>query len=172
MASNPLMEIQKFGQSIWFDNIRRTLLTSGGLKKMIDEDGLRGMTSNPTIFEKAIAGSTDYNDQLQELALQGKKPVEIYEDMAIRDIQMAADIFLPVFERTKGLDGYVSFEVSPHLGNDTQGTISEAKRLWQRLDRRNVMIKVPGTEAGIPAIEELIADGLNINVTLIFSTEM
>ena len=120
MASNPLKEIQKFGQSIWYDNIRRALLTSGGLKKMIDEDGLRGMTSNPTIFEKAIAGSTDYNDQLQELAIQGKKAEEIYEEMALRDIQTAADIFFPVFEQTKGLDGYVSLEVSPHLANDTR----------------------------------------------------
>lgn len=172
MASNPLLELQKLGQSIWYDNIRRSLLTSGGLKKMIDEDGLRGMTSNPTIFEKAIADSTDYNDQLRELALQGKNAVEIYEEMAIRDIQMAADIFSPVFERTKGLDGYVSFEVSPHLGRDTAGTISEAKRLWGRLNRRNVMIKVPGTPEGIPAIEELIAEGLNINVTLIFSNDL
>ena len=166
------MELQKLGQSIWYDNIRRALLTSGGLKKLIDEDGLRGMTSNPTIFEKAIAGSTDYNDQLQQLALQGKKAVEIYEDLAIQDIQTAADIFHPVFERTKGLDGYVSLEVSPHLGRDTAATISEAKRLWGRVDRRNVMIKVPGTPEGIPAIEELVAEGLNINITLIFSNDL
>lgn len=172
MTSNPLKELQKLGQSIWYDNIRRSLLTTGELKRMIQEDGLRGMTSNPTIFEKAIAGSTDYNDQLQTLALQGKKAEEIYEELAILDIQSAADYFFPVFEQSKGLDGYVSFEVSPHLGRNTEGSISEAKRLWERLNRRNVMIKIPGSPEGLPAIEQSIADGLNINVTLIFSIDL
>jgi transaldolase/glucose-6-phosphate isomerase len=159
------------GQSIWFDNIERRLITSGELKRMIDEDDLRGVTSNPAIFEKAISSSDEYVSQIAELAAQEKSALEIYEALAIRDIQGAADVFAPVFEKTKGLDGYVSLECSPFLANDTEGTIKEARRLWGMVDRKNVMIKIPGTPAGMPAIEQCIYEGININVTLLFSLE-
>jgi len=172
MASNPLVELQRYGQSIWYDNIRRALLETGDIKKKIEEDGLLGVTSNPTIFEKAIIGSTDYNQALRELVDQGKDVNEIYEALAIKDIQMAADLFLPVYERTNGVDGYVSLEVSPRLAHDTEGTIAEAKRLFAAVNRKNVMIKVPATPAGLPAIEQLIGLGINVNVTLIFSQEV
>ncbi|HEY4491910.1 MAG TPA: transaldolase, partial [Acidobacteriota bacterium] len=171
MVSNPLVELQKLGQSIWYDNIRRALITTGDLKKKIEEDDLRGVTSNPAIFEKAIAGSTDYKDALQELAAKGKKTEQIYEELAVGDVQMTADLLLPVYERTAAVDGYVSLEVSPLLARDTKGTIVEARRLWSWLGRKNAMIKVPATEEGLPAIEELIADGINVNVTLIFSQD-
>jgi transaldolase len=168
---NPLKELSGQGQSIWLDYIRRNLIRTGELKRLVEEDGIRGVTSNPTIFEKAIAGSTDYDDALR--ALHGKNPKadarNLYEGLAIEDIQMAADVLRPVYDETGGADGYVSFEVSPHLANETQGTISEAKRLRAAVDRPNVMIKVPATPEGIPAIEELIAEAVNINVTLMFS---
>jgi len=157
MGANPLVELQKLGQSIWYDNIRRSLILTGDLQAKIEGDALRGVTSNPAIFEKAIAGSTDYNESLKELAKQGKSAQEIYEILAVGDIQMAADLLQPVYKRTNGLDGYVSLEVSPLLAQDTQKTIDEAKRLWEWLDRKNVMIKVPATPEGLPAIEELIA---------------
>lgn len=168
---NPLKQLGAQGQSIWLDYIRRNLIVSGELKRMVEEDGIRGVTSNPTIFEKAIAGSTDYDDALRAmLARDGDAAVEkLYEPLAIEDIQMAADVLRSVYDATHGDDGYVSLEVSPHLAHDTQGTISEAKRLRAAVDRPNLMIKVPATPAGIPAIEQLIADGLNINVTLMFS---
>ena len=168
---NPLKELGGQGQSIWLDYIRRNLIRSGDLKRMVDEDGIRGVTSNPTIFEKAIAGSTDYDDALSAmLARDGKVEVEkLYEPLAIEDIQMAADVLRPVYDATNGEDGYVSLEVSPHLAHDTQGTIHEAKRLRAAVNRPNLMVKVPATSAGIPAIEQLIADGLSINVTLMFS---
>ena len=166
---NPLIELTNLGQSIWYDNIERRLIISGELQRLIDEDGLRGMTSNPAIFEKAISSSEDYTAQLQELAEQRKGALEIYEAIAIRDIQTAADIFLPVYEQTDKLDGYVSLECSPLLANDTQGTIEEARRLWQTVNRPNVMIKIPGTPAGMPAIEQCIYEGININITLLFS---
>ena len=168
---NPLKELAGQGQSIWLDYIRRNLLRSGELKRMVDEDGIRGVTSNPTIFEKAIAGSTDYDEALREMLAKDSK-VEVgklYEPLAIEDIQMAADVLRSVYDASGGDDGYVSLEVSPHLAHDTQGTISEAKRLRAAVNRPNLMIKVPGTPEGIPAIEQLIADGLNINVTLMFS---
>jgi transaldolase/glucose-6-phosphate isomerase len=168
---NPLKELAGQGQSIWLDYIRRNLLRNGELKRMVDEDGIRGVTSNPTIFEKAIAGSTDYDEALREM-LAKDSTVEVgklYEPLAIEDIQMAADVLRSVYDATGGDDGYVSLEVSPHLAHDTQGTISEAKRLRAAVNRPNLMIKVPGTPEGIPAIEQLIADGLNINVTLMFS---
>jgi transaldolase len=168
---NPLKELSGQGQSIWLDYIRRNLIRTGELKRLVEEDGIRGVTSNPTIFEKAIAGSTDYDDALR--ALHAKNPKadarNLYEGLAIEDIQMAADVLRPVYDETGGADGYVSFEVSPHLANETQGTISEAKRLRAAVDRPNVMIKVPATPEGIPAIEELIAEAVNINVTLMFS---
>jgi transaldolase len=171
MSTNPLIELTKLGQSIWNDNIERKLITSGELKRLIDEDGLSGVTSNPAIFEKAIAGSDLYADQLRELATQGKSPMEIYEALAIRDIQMTADTLKEVYDRTGGADGFVSLECSPLLANDTAGTIEEARRLWGLLDRPNVMIKIPGTQAGMPAIEQCIYEGININITLLFSLQ-
>jgi len=169
MSTNPLIELTKLGQSIWNDNIERKLLTSGELKRLIDEDGLSGVTSNPAIFEKAIAGSDLYSDQLRELAKEGSGAQAIYEALAIQDIQMAADVLAGVYKETDGTDGFVSLECSPLLANDTAATIEEARRLWQRVDRKNVMIKIPGTEAGIPAIEQCIYEGININITLLFS---
>ena len=171
MSINPLVELTRLGQSIWYDNIERRLITSGDMKRMIDEDDLRGVTSNPAIFEKAISSSDDYISQIAELAAQGKSALEIYEALAISDIQGATDLFAPAFEKTKGLDGYVSLECSPFLANDTDGTIEEARRLWRMVARDNVMIKIPGTPAGMPAIEQCIYEGININVTLLFSLE-
>jgi transaldolase/glucose-6-phosphate isomerase len=171
MSQNPLVELQKNGQSIWYDNIRRALIETGDLANKISDDDLRGVTSNPAIFEKAIAGSTDYDEQMRNLIAAGKDVQAIYEALVIEDIQRTADLFKPVHEKTGGVDGYVSLEVSPLLANDTEGTVAEAKRLWDEVGRRNVMIKIPATPAGIPAIEQAIAAGLNINVTLIFSQE-
>ncbi|HEX6095297.1 MAG TPA: bifunctional transaldolase/phosoglucose isomerase [Thermoanaerobaculia bacterium] len=170
--TNPLAELAKTGQSVWFDQMERKLLTTGKLKKMIDEDDLRGLTSNPTIFEKAIGGSEDYDAQLRTLASQGKSRDEIYDELVVEDIGNAADVFAPVYEKTKGDDGYVSLEVSPLLASDTAKTASEAKRLFTKVARPNVMIKIPATPEGIPAIEQAIALGININVTLIFSNEV
>ena len=172
-ATNPLKDLLKFGQSVWLDYIRRDLITSGELKRMIDEDGLRGMTSNPAIFEKAITGSTDYADILASLKDRDDLDAKArYEILAIRDIQDAADLLRPVYEESHRRDGYVSLEVSPYLARDTQGTIEEARRLWKSVDRPNVMIKVPGTAEGVPAFEQLIGEGININVTLLFSQEV
>ncbi len=168
---NPLKELLEQGQSVWLDYIRRNLIISGELKKLVEEDGIRGVTSNPTIFEKAIAHSTDYDEAFR--AVLGRdpdaEPGKIYEPLAIEDIQMAADVLRPVYDETGGADGFVSFEVSPHLAHDTQRTIAEAKRLKAAVDRPNVMIKVPATPEGIPAVESLIADGVNVNITLMFS---
>jgi transaldolase/glucose-6-phosphate isomerase len=169
--SNNLVEIMKLGQSIWFDNIRRAMLTTGDLKKKIEEDDLRGVTSNPTIFEKAITGSADYDEQLRQLVQEGRSVQEIYEELVIQDIGAAADTLRPVYERTNALDGYISLEVSPKLAYDTQGTIEEADRLFRRLERPNVMIKIPAAQEGLAAIEESIYRGININVTMIFSIE-
>lgn len=169
-AVNPLQDLLRFGQSVWLDYIRRNLITSGELKRLIDEDGVRGITSNPSIFEKAISASTDYADLLQ--SLQSKPELDAtarYEILAIRDIQDAADILRPVYDSSKRRDGYVSLEVSPYLARDTQATILEARRLWKAVARENVMIKVPGTAEGIPAFQQLISEGININVTLLFS---
>jgi transaldolase/glucose-6-phosphate isomerase len=168
---NPLKLLQKFGQSIWLDYIRRNLITSGELQRLINEDGLRGMTSNPSIFEKAIAGSTDYADILQQLHSQGRSSDDIYEAIAIRDIQDAADLLLPVYKATNRRDGYVSLEVSPKLARSTQGSIEEARRLWKAVNRPNIMIKIPGTPEGVPAIQQMISEGVNINITLLFSQE-
>ena len=172
-ATNPLKDLLKYGQSVWLDYIRRDLLTSGELKRMINEDGLRGMTSNPSIFEKAIAESTLYSDILQSLRSRTDLDAKgRYEILAIRDIQDATDIFRPVYQDSKRRDGYVSLEVSPFLARDTQGTLAEARRLWKTVSRENVMIKVPGTTEGIPAFQQLISEGININVTLLFSQEV
>jgi len=169
---NPLKHLEEFGQSIWLDYIRRSLITSGELQRLIEEDGVRGVTSNPAIFAKAIAGSSDYTEDLKLLELHGGlPPKEIYERLAIKDIQEAAAVLRPVYEETAKRDGYVSLEVSPYLAHDTQGTMEEARRLWKAVGRDNVMIKVPATAEGIPAIERLIGEGINVNVTLLFSLE-
>jgi transaldolase/glucose-6-phosphate isomerase len=169
-AVNPLIQLQNFGQSVWLDYIRRDLLKSGELQRLITEDGLRGMTSNPAIFEKAIVGSTQYQDFLDSLASRTDLDAKgRYELLAIRDIQDAADLLRPVYQSTKKRDGYVSLEVSPYLAHDTTGTIDEARRLWKTVARENVMIKVPGTVEGIPAFRQLISEGINVNVTLLFA---
>ena len=172
-AVNPLKELLKHGQSVWLDYIRRNLITSGELKRLIEKDGLRGMTSNPSIFEKAIAGSTDYTDFLN--SLKGRTDLDAkarYEMLAIRDIQDATDLMRPVYDSAKRKDGFVSLEVSPYLANDTEGTIAEARRLWKTVNRENVMIKVPGTPEGLPAIKQLVSEGMNINITLLFSQQV
>ncbi len=172
MSSNPLVQLHSLGQSVWLDQMRRSLLTTGELKGLIDNDGLRGLTSNPTIFERAISGSKDYAEQLGQLARAGSNVSHIYEEIVVQDIAGAADTFRGVYDANNGSDGFVSLEVSPLLAHETRATIEEAKKLFARLNRPNVMIKVPGTPAGLPAIEELIASGLNINVTLIFAVEV
>jgi transaldolase / glucose-6-phosphate isomerase len=172
-ATNPLKALLSYGQSLWLDYIRRDLITGGALKKMIAEDGLRGMTSNPTIFEKAIAGSSLYDDILKSLASRHDLDTTArYEQIAIRDIQGAADLLRPVYDASNFRDGYVSLEVSPLLAMKTQETIDEARRLWKAVNRENVMIKVPGTPEGLPAIRQLIGEGININVTLLFAQEV
>lgn len=171
MGTNPLTELRTFGQSIWLDNIRRDLILSGGLKDLIDDDRIRGVTSNPTIFEKAIAGSDDYDEQLMQLAAEGKNEEQILENLSIRDIQMAADVFKPVYDESDEEDGYISLEVSPLLADQEEETVQAALDLFERVDRPNIMIKVPATEAGIRAHERLIGMGIPINVTLIFSIE-
>jgi transaldolase / glucose-6-phosphate isomerase len=168
-GTNPLKGLLEYGQSPWMDYIRRDLLTGGGLKKMIDEDGLRGQTSNPAIFEKAITGSTLYSDILTSPEAKSLDAKGLFEKIAIRDVQDACDIFKPVYQSTRRRDGYVSLEVSPYLANDTKGTIEEARRLWKSVNRENVMIKVPGTPEGVPAIRQLLEEGLNINITLLFA---
>ena len=171
-VENPLKQLARFGQSIWLDYIRRSLMTSGDLRKMVEEDGLGGMTSNPSIFEKAMGGA-EYADYLAELRKNKTLDAKgIYEGLAIRDIQDAADVLRPVYDRTKRHDGYVSMEVSPYLANKTQETIDEALRLWKAVDRPNLMIKIPGTPAGVPAIETVLREGVNVNVTLLFSQDM
>ncbi|HEX8000109.1 MAG TPA: bifunctional transaldolase/phosoglucose isomerase [Pyrinomonadaceae bacterium] len=169
--SNNLLEVMKLGQSIWYDNIRRAMLESGDLQKKITEDDLRGVTSNPTIFEKAITGSTDYDEQFRAIAGAGKSVHELYEALVLEDIGDAADILRPVYDKTDARDGYISLEVNPRLAYDTQGTIEEAERLFRHLNRPNVMIKIPASQEGLPAIEESIYRGLNINITMIFAIE-
>jgi transaldolase / glucose-6-phosphate isomerase len=172
-TKNPLKELLKFGQSMWLDYIRRDLFTTGKLKQMIADDGLRGMTSNPAIFEKAIADSSLYDDFLKTLASRSDLDTTgRYEQIAIRDIQDAADTLRPVYDESSFRDGYVSLEVSPYLARKTKETIDEARRLWKTVQRENVMIKVPGTEEGLPAIRQLIGEGININVTLLFAQEV
>lgn len=169
--SNPIFDLGRQGQSVWYDSISRGLITRGELGRLIAEDGLRGMTSNPAIFEKAIAGSDDYHGVLSRHAAAGLSPLQIYEAIAVEDIQWAADALRPVHEESGGRDGFVSLEVSPHLAHDTEGTVDEALRLAGEVGRRNLMIKVPGTSAGLPAIERLIAEGVNVNVTLLFARD-
>jgi transaldolase len=172
-TKNPLKELLSYGQSMWLDYIRRDLFTTGKLKALIEDDGLRGMTSNPAIFEKAIADSSLYDDMLHSLATQkGLSATAKFEQIAIRDIQDAADALRGVYEGSNYRDGYVSLEVSPYLAMKTQETIDEARRLWKTVQRENVMIKVPGTTAGLPAIQQLIGEGININITLLFAQEV
>jgi transaldolase len=162
---------EEYGQSLWYDNIARDLLNSGAIQALVDE-GIRGLTSNPSIFQKAITAGSAYDDQLRALVADGKPPRDIYEALAVEDIRRAADILRPVYDESGGADGYVSLEVSPLLASDTKGTIDEALRLFSWVDRPNLMIKIPATPEGLPAIESCIAAGLNINVTLIFSRDM
>lgn len=165
---NPLNKIQQHGQSIWLDLLDREIMNSGKLQSLIDEDDLRGLTSNPSIFEKAISGSDDYDDDIDLLFKKYDNNSAIFFAMAIDDIQRAADIFKPVYDKTGGTDGFVSLEVSPYLALDTDGTIEQARELWRKVDRKNVMIKIPGTKQGLPAIRECLREGININVTLLF----
>jgi transaldolase len=168
MDKNPLLGLETFGQSVWLDYLRRDALENGQIKVLIDRDGVSGLTSNPSIFEKAIAGSHDYDHAIRAMALDGKSIEEIYQALTVEDIQHAADLFRPVYDRLEGGDGFVSLEVSPNLAHDTAGTIAEAHRLWDAVNRPNLMIKVPGTRAGLPALQQLIGEGINVNVTLLF----
>lgn len=171
--SNPLQDLRNLGQSFWLDYIDRDLLDTGGLKRLVDEDGLRGVTSNPSIFEKAVTGSTSYDAALSSYmtANPGIAAKDLFEHVGIRDIRDAADVLRPVYDASDGADGFVSLEVSPHLAYDTEGTISNGLRLWGEVNRPNLMIKVPAAPQGFPAVEELIAQGVNVNVTLMFSLE-
>ena len=168
---NPLRQLQEYRQAIWMDYIRRNLITSGELKRLVDEDGVSGLTSNPAIFEKAIDESTDYDVGLKKLfdADSRIESAAMYERLSVEDIRLAADVLRPVYERTAGGDGYVSIEVSPYLANDTAGSVGEARHLWREVDRPNLMVKIPATREGIPAIETLLSEGININITLMFS---
>jgi transaldolase len=169
MTENPLQRLAALGQSVWYDYIRRDLYRSGRLAELIREDGLAGMTSNPTIFQKAIAETDLYDEDIRSLGAEGKEADAIFEGLAVRDVQSAADVFRPVFDRTAGNDGFVSIEVQPKLARDTAGTIEEARRLWTSCARPNVMVKIPGTAEGVPAIRACLAEGININITLLFS---
>ncbi|MGC8490282.1 MAG: transaldolase [Syntrophobacteraceae bacterium] len=168
MNENPLLKLASCGQSVWLDYIHRSLMESGGLQRLMWEDGLRGITSNPNIFDEAIEGSDVYDDTIRSLAREGKSASQIYEALATEDVGKAADILKPVFTKLQGRDGFVSIEVDPHLARETEATVSEAHRLWKTLDRPNVFIKVPGTMEGLEAIRRLIGEGLNVNVTLLF----
>ena len=171
MTVNHLLEIEDLGQSIWMDNLSRDLVESGELKNLIVEKGIRGITSNPAIFEKAIAGNAIYDADIEAGIKEGKSVLAIYESLAFKDIQDACDIFKPVYEQTKGLDGYISIEVPPTIAEDTQSTINEALRYHKAVDRENLMIKIPGTPEGLPAVTKVISEGINVNVTLLFSVE-
>jgi len=169
--ANLLLQIKTQGQSVWYDNIDRAQLASGAFKRLLDEDGIVGVTANPTIFEKSISSGHAYDEQITQLIREGKSTNEIYEALVIQDIRAVADLLRPIYERTNGQDGYVSLEVSPELAHNTEGTISEARRFWQMVERPNLMIKIPATPAGIPAIERALTEGININITLIFSLD-
>ncbi|MBI4772987.1 MAG: transaldolase [Deltaproteobacteria bacterium] len=168
MKENPLLKVRDLGQSIWLDYLSRKMIASGELQELIERDGLRGMTSNPSIFDKAITGSQDYDDDVRTLALEGKSKEEIYEALTVKDIQDASDLFLPVYDESEGKAGFVSLEVNPHLARDVEGTNSEARRLWKLLNRPNVFVKVPATKEGLQCIRQLISEGINVNVTLLF----
>src|SRR5688572_6877258 len=168
MKHNPLLELKALGQSIWMDFISRGTIYSGQLQKWIEQDGVSGVTSNPSIFEKAITGSHDYDEAIRDLTAKGLTSEEIFQSITVKDIQSVADLLLPTYRRTDGRDGFVSLEVSPKLAYDTTGTIAEARQLWSLVDRPNAMIKVPATSEGIPAIRELTGEEININITLLF----
>lgn len=168
MKPNPLLELQSLGQSIWIDFISRGTVASGELQQRIEEDGVSGVTSNPSIFEKAITKGDDYDETIRDLTLEGKTVDEMYQILTVEDIQLVADLLRPTYDRTEGEDGFVSLEVSPRLAHDTKGTIEEARRLWSLVHRPNAMIKVPATRAGIPAIKQLTGEGVNVNITLLF----
>ena len=170
-TKTPIAQLQSLGQSVWLDNISREILNNGDLKKLIDEDGLQGVTSNPTIFDKAISHSADYDDAIKTAVTAGGDADAIYQALTIADIQEALDLFRPLYDRTAGSHGFVSLEVSPYLAHETNDTIQEAKTLWKKLDRPNAMIKIPGTPEGVPAIEEALSSGTNVNVTLLFSVD-
>ena len=169
--TNPLLELKALGQSVWLDDIDRGELRSGLFQRLIDEDGLSGATGNPTIFEHSITHSTTYDEQMQHLLREGKSPQEIYEALAMTDVRTVADLLRPTYEGTNGQDGFVSIEVSPYLAQDTEGTLSEVRRFWETIDRPNLMVKIPSTPAGVPAIRQALTEGININITLIFSIE-
>ena len=169
--TNPIKGLLNEGQSVWLDDISRQMIESGDLRRLIEEVGIRGNTSNPTIFEKAIASGTAYDEDVQRLLQEGKSASDIFEAVAVQDIQAACDLYGPLYEASEGGDGFVSLEVSPTLARDTEGTIADARRLWAAVDRPNLMIKVPGTEEGWPAIRTLLREGLNINITLLFAIE-
>lgn len=169
---NPLQALGESGQSVWLDYIQRKLLATGELRRLVEEDGVTGVTSNPAIFEKAVADSDDYDDVTARMGREGSAdPKAVYEAIAMRDIREAADVLRSVYRETGGRDGYVSLEVSPHLAHDTEGTVAEARRLWDSVSRDNLLIKVPGTQEGVPAIERLIGEGISVNVTLLFARE-
>jgi transaldolase len=168
MKKNPLLKLQGHGQSIWLDLLSRDMLVSGELKRLIEEDGLSGVTSNPAIFEKDMTGSSAYDGRIRELSLEGKNAGEIYRILAVEAIRMAADQFRPLYDRLEGRDGFVSLEVSPHLARDSKGTVAEARMLWEAVNRPNIFIKVPATREGLPAIRKLISEGINVNITLLF----
>jgi transaldolase len=168
MKKNPLLDLEAFGQSIWMDFIRRGTIISGELQQLIEEDGISGVTSNPSIFEKAIAGSRDYDESIRALTLKGMTSDEIFQSLSVEDIQSVADLLRPTNDRTDGRDGFVSLEVNPKYAHDTASTIAEARRLWSLVKRPNAMIKVPATREGLPAIRQLIGEGINVNITLLF----
>src|SRR6266404_8742607 len=170
---NPVKELEKHGQSVWLDFLARGFVAKGDLKKLIDSDGVKGVTSNPSIFEKAIGSSDEYDTPIGKALRAGDRPVaDLFEQLAIEDIQHAADVLRPVYDALDGKDGFVSLEVSPYLAMDTKGTISEAERLWEHVKRKNLMVKVPATPEGLPAIEHLIGEGISINITLLFSQKV
>jgi transaldolase len=169
--SNPLLQLKTQGQSVWYDNIDRAQLVSGEFKRLLDEDGIVGVTANPTIFEKSISGGHAYDEQMKQLISEGRSTNEIYEALVIQDIRTVADLLRPIYDRTNALDGYVSLEVSPELAHDTEGTLNEVRRFWKMVDRPNLMIKIPATPAGLPAIEQALTEGINVNITLIFSID-
>ena len=171
--TNHILEIEnQYGQSIWMDNLSRDIIQSGELKQSISDKGIRGITSNPSIFEKAIAGNEIYDEAIEAGIKAGKSVQEIYEDLIFTDIRNACDIFMPVYEESNGLDGYVSIEVPPDLAKKTDDTVAEARRYYQAIDRPNLMIKIPGTPEGLPAVEQAISEGMSINVTLLFSVQI
>jgi transaldolase len=165
-----LQDLIKYGQSYWLDNLTRGMITSNALHTRVTTQGLRGMTSNPSTFNKAISGSSDYDEHIARLVRDGQTVKAIYEQLVVKDVQDACDILRPVYDAAEGQDGFVSLEVSPHLAYDTKGTMQEARRLWRAVNRPNVMIKIPGTSPGVPAIEQMLYEGINVNITLLFST--